>query len=385
MAVLLSSSVKDGISRRIIRISSNVAHVSVSVWFTWWIDGWIKASIAVTTTCLESFFLFVTSVGGVKGFAEERWITSVEGSGGDGSIVSGVQADGNTVSLASSPSSVRNLVGSNKDSRVAGTWGLIWRNWWDVSDINSGSYQVTVVENITALSVDVSVQIESVVRVVKSKGAAHRSWGTVENGDKVRSNNSSNRSAVSVTDNFGSDIDSSISGVESDVALELFSWNTVVGWVDTFVGVTAASGERVVNGGAVVTKSHGGASTAWITGVEGSIMGVVVDGSSKRDRYTFSVAHAVVWLTDVLSIEVNSFVADNSWIFTSWDSGHVDTSWSKTVVRVRAAASGNLWISSWDLSTVSVISSESKSEVTAHSNWSTVVDSGVLSVHKRVQ
>lgn len=165
----------------------------------------------------------------------------------------------------------------------------------------------------------------------------------------------------------------------------MLSWNTVVGWVDTFVGVTAASGERVVDGGAVVTESHGSTSTAWITCVEGGIMRVVVDCSSERDRYTFSIAHAIVWLADVLSVEVDSFVADNSWVLTGWDSGHVDTSWGETVVRVRAAASGNLWISSWDLSTVSVISSESESKVTAHSNWSTIVDSSILSIHNRVQ
>lgn len=327
----------------------------------------------------------MASVGRVKGFAEECWITSVEGSSGDSSIVGGVEGNGNTVSLAGSPSSVRNLSGSNKDSRVAGTWGFIWRDWWDVGNINSGSNQVTVVEDITAISVDVSVQHESIVRIVKSKGAAHRSWSTVEGCDEVRSNNSSNRCAVSVADNFGPDIDSSVSGVKSDVTLELLSWNTIVGWVNTFVGVTTASGERVVDGGTVVTKSHGSASTAWITGVECGIMRVVVDGSSERDRYTFSVAHAVVWLTDVLSVEVDSFVADNSWVFASWDSGHVDTGWSKTVVRVRAAASGNLWISSWDLSTVSVISSESESKVTTHSNWSTIVDGSILSVHNRVQ
>lgn len=114
-------------------------------------------------------------------------------------------------------------------------------------------------------------------------------------------------------------------------------------------------------------------------------MGVVVDSSSKRDRYTFSVAHAVVWLADVLSIEMDSFITDDSWILTSWDSGDIDTSWGKAVIRVRAAASHNRWVSSWDLSTVSVVSSESESEVTAHSNWSTIVDSSVLSVDNRVQ
>lgn len=248
MAVLFSSSIENGVSRHIVRVSSDVAHVSVSVWFTNWIDSWVEASIAVAAASLKSIFLLVTSVGGVKSSAEERWVTGVERSNGKGSIVCSVNGDRNTVSLAGHPSSIRNLGSSDKDSRVTGTWSLLWRNWWDVGDIDSGSNQVTVVEDITASSVDHSVQVESGIRVVKSEGTAHGSWSAVESGDQIRSNNSRNRSTISVTDNFSSDIKSSISGVDSNVALELLSWNTVVGWVDTLVGVTAASGKRVIDG-----------------------------------------------------------------------------------------------------------------------------------------
>lgn len=53
LTVLFSSSVEDGISRAVIRVGSNIAHVSITVWFTWWIDGWIKAGIAVTTASLK--------------------------------------------------------------------------------------------------------------------------------------------------------------------------------------------------------------------------------------------------------------------------------------------------------------------------------------------
>lgn len=301
------------------------------------------------------------------------------------SVVGGVQVDSNTVSLAGSPSSIRNLSGSNEDSRIASTWHFIWSKWWNTGDIDSGSNQVTVVENVAASSVDESVQVESCVGVIKSERTAHRSWGTVENSHVIRSNNSGYSSAVSVAKNFSTDVESSVSGVKSDVALESFSWDAVVGWINTLVGVTAASSQRVVNGGAVVAESHGSTGTAWITGVESGVVGHVVDGSSKRNRYTFSVAHAVVWLTDVLSVEVNSFVADDSWITTSWDGGDINSSWCEAVVRVRAAASSDSWVGSWDLSTVSIVSSESESEVTAHSNWRTVVDGSVLSIDNRVQ
>lgn len=114
-------------------------------------------------------------------------------------------------------------------------------------------------------------------------------------------------------------------------------------------------------------------------------MGHVVDGSSERDRHALSIAHTVVWLADVLSIEMDSFVADDSWVFASCDGGDIDSGWGEAVVRVGAAASGDSWVSSWDLGTVSVVSSESESKVAAHSNWGTVVDSSVLSVDNRVQ
>lgn len=383
LAVLFSSGVEDRFSRKIVRVSSDVAEVSISVWLAWWSDGWIEASIAVTAASLKSLFLLVASVGGVHGSADVRWIAGVEGSSGDDSIQCGVQVDGNTVSLAGSPSSIRNLASSDENSRVASTWHLIWSNWWDVGDV--GSNQVTVVKDITARGSHESVQVESVVRVVESEGTAHGSWCAVECSDKTRSNDGGDSSAVSIADDLGSNVNNSVSGVESDVALECLSWNAIVGWVDTLVGVAAASGQRVVNGRAVVAESHGSASAAGVTGVEGGIVGHVVDGSSEGNRHTLSVAHTVVWLADVLSVEVDSFVADNSWVFAGWDGGDVDSGWGKAVVRVRTAASGDSWISSWDLSAVSIVSSESKSEVATHSNWGTVVDSSVLSVDNRVQ
>lgn len=254
LAVLFSSSVEDRVSRSIVRVGSDVAEVSISVWLAWWGDSWIEASIAITAASLKSLFLLVASVGGVQGFADVRRVTSVEGSSGHDIVHCGVHVDSNAVSLASSPSSIRNLVASDEDSRIAGTWHLIWSKWRDAGDV--GTDQVTVVEDITTCDIDESVQVESVVRIVKSEGAAHRSWSTVEGGDEAGSHDGGGRGAVSITDNLSSDVNNSVSGVDSDVALELLSWNAVVCWIDTLVGVTAASGQRVVNGGAVVSESH---------------------------------------------------------------------------------------------------------------------------------
>lgn len=114
-------------------------------------------------------------------------------------------------------------------------------------------------------------------------------------------------------------------------------------------------------------------------------MGHVVDGSSERDRHAFSIAHTVVRLADVLSVEMDSFVTDDSRVFAGWDRSDVDSGWGEAVIRIRAATSGDRWVSSWDLSAVSVVSSESESKVTAHSNWGTVIDSSILSVNNRVQ
>lgn len=223
------------------------------------------------------------------------------------------------------------MASSNENSRIASAWHLIWCKWWN-GDVESRRSNVAVVEDITAVRVDESVQVESVVRVVKSKGTAHRSWSAMEGGDIVGSDNSGNGGTISVAKNFSSCDVSLVLGADTDVAFESFSWNTVVGWINTLIGVTAASSERVVNGGAVVTKSHRGTGTAWIAGVESSVVRVVIDGSSKGNRHTFSVAHAVVRLADVLSVEMDSFVADNSWVTTSWDGSDVDSSWGKTVV-----------------------------------------------------
>lgn len=385
MAVLLSSSVEDGVSGHVVRVGSDVAEVSVSVWLAWWSDSWVKAGIAVAAARLESIFQLGTSVGRVQSLAHVRWIASVEGSGGDGSLVSGVEVDGNAVSLAGSPSSIGDLGGSDEDSRVAGTWGLIGSDWWDVGNVDSRSDQVAVVEDVAATGIDESVKVEGGVGVVKSEGAAHGSWGTVEGGDDIRSDDGLDGSTVSVAENLSSNVDSSVSGVDSNVALEVLSWHTVVGWVNALVRVTAASGERVVDGGAVVAESHGSAGAGWVTGVDGCVVGVVVDGSSEGHGHALSVAHAVVRLADVLSVEVDSLVADDSRVFAGWDGGNVDSGWSQAVIRVGAAASGDGWVSSWDRGAVSVLSSESESEVAAHTNWGTVVDGSVLSVDNRVK
>lgn len=70
LAVLFSSGVEDGVSGHIVRVGSDIAKVSVSIWLAWWGDSWVEASIAVAAASLKSLFLLVASVGGVHSSAD---------------------------------------------------------------------------------------------------------------------------------------------------------------------------------------------------------------------------------------------------------------------------------------------------------------------------
>lgn len=307
-----------------VRVDSGVAHKWVS-WSAWWVDGRVEASVGVAAASGDSVLESGAVVHHVQVAAHTRWIASVEGGSSGLSHEGGGDRNRHTLSLASLPSS-RAVGGSvDKESRVARDREVVeWREWdGGVDDsLEVGLSNVAVVHVVAAASVELwVVRLHAGARIVELQGTAEGVWDTGEEGHVVRSNTGVDRGALSVAKLLGSGLEAwDVGGVESDVALEWWGWDSLsASWVEASISITAASGDSGFRRGTVVVNSELVADGRWIAGVERSGVEGSVDGGVDADRGALSVADSELDWGLVVSIDDESGWAGDREL-TTWTS-----------------------------------------------------------------
>lgn len=345
--------------------------------------GWINADISVTAASSDSWFWCGTSVVHVEGLADSGWVTSVEDSGVSNSSDSSVQSDRGTLSLACSEGDwggwnsvdVKSSVAS--DGEVSSGW------WWWWGDGGVGN--VAVVGIVTAASVDLVITPDWLTVVVKLKRVTDRVWNTVVGVDLVSVDDSGEGRALSVTWDLGSDADGGsvdlVSRRDTGVAHQLVSWGASWedSWIDTGVGVTAASSYSILKSGALVVHLQVTADAGWIAGVESGSSGLSVELRCDGYRDTLSLAGLPSGGTVSGSVDEKSRVA-RDWSIVEWgewESG-VNNSvemglGNVAVISIVTAASSEFWIV-WLHAGAGIV----EFERTAESVWNTSEEGNVV-------
>lgn len=240
---------------------TGIAHELVS-WSTCWVDSWIDTSIGVTAASGHSVLKSGALVVHFQVTADTGWITGVESGSSDLSHELGSDGNRDTLSLTSLPSG--GTVGGSVDeeSRVARDWSIVeWGEWNGGIDHSGkmGLTDVAVVSIVTAASSELWViWLHGGAGVVEFEGAAESVWNTGEESDVVIGNTGIHRGALSVAKLLSSSLEAwDAGGVESDVALEWWSWDGLSSvWIKAGIAVTAASSDSGFWGSTVVVNSE---------------------------------------------------------------------------------------------------------------------------------
>lgn len=153
--------------------------------------GWVKAEISVTAASSDSWFWGSTPVVHVEGLADSGWVTSIEYGGVDNSSNCGVQSNRCTLSLASSKSDWSGWLSIDVESGVTSNGEVSGRWWWWWCDGCVGD--VTVVNIVTAASVDLIVIPDWFAVIIELKSVTDRVWNAVVGVDSVSVDNSRQR------------------------------------------------------------------------------------------------------------------------------------------------------------------------------------------------
>lgn len=259
----------------VVGCNSSIAHELVS-WSTGWIDSRVDTSIRITAASGHSVLESGALVVHLQVTADTGWIAGVESGSSDLSVELGSDGDRDTLSLTSLPSC--GTVGGSVDeeSRVARDWSIVEWGEWDGGVDHSGEVgllNVAVVSIVAAAGSELwIVRFHAGAGVVKFEGTAESVWNTGEEGDVVIGNTGIHRGALSVAELLSSGLEAwDAGGVESDVALEWWSWDGLSSvWIETSIAVTAASSDTSFWGSTVVVNSELIADGRWIASVERS-------------------------------------------------------------------------------------------------------------------
>lgn len=178
---------------------------------------------------------------------------------------SGVDVDGNTISVAHLVSGSSEVDSIQVKSTPAGDWELndCARIRNDDGGVDLG---VTVIVVVTTASGDFVVSRNASASVIKLKRATDGVVDTLVGADLLSSDVSREGRALSVA-RHGSSSEVEGGGSDSNVAHKLLSWKLgrVLGGIDTSIVGTTAGLQTVLDGVTVVDESHGLASGSWIT------------------------------------------------------------------------------------------------------------------------